>query len=268
MLTAENISLKIGNKKILKDISFQANPGEILAIVGANGAGKSSLLKILSGELMASQGIIKLENKLLHAYSKKELAKKRAVLAQSFSLNLSFPSKEVVMMGRYPHFNEIPAALDHQIVYETMTQSGVLHLKDHLYTTLSGGEKQRIQLARVLSQIWDKSIRSSKYLFLDEPVSSLDLLHQHKTLEIARSMKEKGYTIIAVLHDLNLASQYADKIMMLKEGQIVAHGNTETILTEENIRDVFGLSVSIIHHADFNYPVVIPFSTHKEPIYF
>jgi len=262
MLTTENIHLNIGRKNILHNVSFQANKGELLAIVGANGAGKSSLLKIISGDTSASKGSTKLNGKLIHQYKKTELAKIRAVLAQSFSLNLSFLVKEVVMMGRYPHFNEIPTSQDHLWVEKALQETAVYHLKERVYTNLSGGEKQRVQLARVLAQVWkeEKAHADEKahFLFLDEPVSSLDLLQQHKTLNLACKLKRKGFVVIAVLHDLNLASQYADKILMLKEGTVIAFGKTRDVLTPEHILEGFGMPVSLHQHPEYNYPFIIP----------
>jgi len=257
MLNAENIYVNAGGKVILNGVSFNANPGEILAIIGANGAGKSTLLKVISGDI-SFKGNVCLNGKNLTAYKKNELARFRSVLTQSFSLNAPFKVEEVVLMGRYPFFNELPSPDDWEIVEEAIKLTGVKHLKEKVYTELSGGEKQRVQLARVIAQIWsDTSEGVPKYLFLDEPVSSLDILHQHKTLSIAKTLKQKGYIIITVLHDLNLTAQYADKVLMLRDGKVLAYGSANDVLNRKNIFSAFDVHVSIVKKEENSYPFII-----------
>jgi iron complex transport system ATP-binding protein len=259
MLGAENIQVMAGGKKILNGVSFHAYPGEILAIVGANGAGKSTLLKVISGDTSFTGKVI-LNGKNLNAYKKSELARFRSVLTQSFSLTAPFKVTDVVLMGRYPFFNEMPSLEDREIVEEAMHLTDVYHFKEKNYMELSGGEKQRVHLARVIAQILTRSGTPEflpNYLFLDEPVSSLDILHQHKTLAIAKTLKQRGYVIITVLHDLNLTAQYADKVLMLREGEVMAYGAMNQVMNTENIFSVFDVHVSIIKNKETPYPFII-----------
>jgi iron complex transport system ATP-binding protein len=257
MLLLENIQYNIGKRNILSNISLKALPGELLAIVGANGAGKSTLLNIMSGALKPSSGTVHFNGVSVDAISSKHLAQQRAVLNQSFGLNLSFTVQDVVMFGRYPFFVQSPSKKDYDIVEQAMKEMDLFHLKDRDYVTLSGGEKQRVHLARVLAQIFEKN-KEPKLLLLDEPVSSLDLLHQHTTLGLASKFKSKNIIVVAVLHDLNLTSQYADKILILKEGRTVTFGTTKETLKQEHIQTAYGFPVTITNHPEGNFKIVIP----------
>lgn len=152
MLTATALHFKIGHHHLLRDISFQIRPGELLAVLGANGAGKSTLMRLLSGEKQASSGQVYLFQKNLRDYNAKELARRRSILQQSNSVNLAFSVKEILLMGRYPHFQQHPASIDLQILEEAMDSCGIAHLQDRIYLSLSGGEQQRVQYARALCQ--------------------------------------------------------------------------------------------------------------------
>lgn len=257
MIKVQNITYQIGKKHLLREVNFEAKQGEFLAVVGANGAGKSTLLKLLSREMPLQNGMITLEGKPLSTYSLENLAKKRAVLAQQNNVSLGFAVKEIVMIGRYPHFHFKPMLKDEQIVQEALQKTGVKHLENRVYHTLSGGEQQRVQLARALAQIWESK---QAWLFLDEPTTGLDLLHQQAMIEIAKDFANKGYGIIAILHDLNLAMQYADKVLMLKNGQTVAFDVPEKAMTCENIHQVFDLPVKLIQHPELQCPMIVPCS--------
>jgi iron complex transport system ATP-binding protein len=257
MLETRNISYQVGRKVLLRDLSLQAHTGELLAIVGANGAGKSTLLRLLSREYKPTTGHIRLRGGKLAAYSDAQLARLRAVLPQHNALSLPFLARELVMMGRYPHFDAQPTERDRTIVEAALEKAGALPLADRSYPTLSGGEQQRVQLARVLAQIWDTP---QGLLLLDEPTTGLDWLHQHHLLEVARAFSRKGYCVIAVLHDLNLAVQYADRILMLRQGEAVAYGPPRETMTEENIYRVFELPVRVMEHPDLDCPLILPHS--------
>lgn len=255
MIEVENVHFGVRNKSLLEAISFKVKPGEFWAVVGANGAGKSTLMKLLSKEIIPTQGKISFHEKDLKKYSLKELAQKRAVLAQQNVIMLAFTVHDIVLMGRYPFYDAKPSQRDLSIVNHCLQKVGILHFKDRLYPTLSGGEQQRVQLARTLAQIWE--VRQG-FILLDEPTAGMDLLHQYETFQLAREMSQKGFGVIAVVHDLNFALQYADQVLMLKKGKMFAIGAANEVLTGENIRTAFGVSVRIFQPDDSPFPVIIP----------
>ena len=249
MLTANNISYSIKNKRILKDVSFNAPQGQLLSIIGPNGAGKSTLLKILSSELQKYSGEVILNEKNITAQKAKDLALKRAVLSQSISLTLPFKVLEVVMMGRYPHFDSRPSAKDDCIVKESLVLTGMENFIDRNFLTLSGGEKQRVHLARVLAQLnssKNSSATESKTLLLDEPINGLDLKYQQQVMQIVSEWKGANNTVIAVLHDLNLAAHYSDKILLLNNGEKELLDTPENVLTKENIKKVYDVEIKVV----------------------
>ncbi|WP_420149972.1 heme ABC transporter ATP-binding protein [Spirosoma sp.] len=255
MLEVRNISYQIRNRKLLDGVTFRANPGELLAIVGANGAGKSTLLKLCTRELKASGGEIRLLDKPIDTYSDKALSLFRAVLPQQNSVVFPFLVSELALMGRYPHFDFHPSEHDYYVAEMALKKVGMWEFASRVFTTLSGGEQQRVQLARVLAQIWDVS---QGILFLDEPTTGLDLLHQHQMLELAREFTQKGFCAVVILHDLNLAAQYADQVVMLRAGRIEALGAPRDVITVETIKRVFNLNVWLVEHPEMDCPMVIP----------
>ncbi|MFQ3566156.1 MAG: heme ABC transporter ATP-binding protein [Aggregatilineales bacterium] len=255
-ITADRIAVHIGGATLIEDIALTLTPGQIVALVGANGAGKSTLLRVLAGELTPTQGTVTVADRPLKAWRKRDLAKIRAVLPQASSLAFSFTAFEVVLMGRTPHISGSESREDHDIVLDAMRLTHTDHLAERTYTTLSGGERQRVQLARVLAQIWQGE--SARYLLLDEPTNNLDLAHQHATLMIARRFAARGVGVLAILHDLNLAAQVADHIVVLKAGRVYAAGEPVTVLTADIIQAAFDLPVLIQPHPCYNCPLVIP----------
>ncbi|WP_338874473.1 heme ABC transporter ATP-binding protein [Spirosoma sp. SC4-14] len=255
MLEVNNISYQIRNRQLLDRVSFRANSGELVAIVGANGAGKSTLLKLCTHELKPSMGEIRLRNKPLQHYSEKDLAQFRAVLPQQNAVAFPFLVSELVLMGRYPHFELHPSELDYALAEMALKKVGMWEFASRVFTTLSGGEQQRVQLARVLAQIWNVH---EGILFLDEPTTGLDLLHQHQMLELAREFTQKGFCIVVILHDLNLAAQYADQIVMLRAGRIEAIGHPQNVITVDTIKRVFDLNVWLVEHPEMECPMIVP----------
>ncbi|WP_256005703.1 heme ABC transporter ATP-binding protein [Pedobacter deserti] len=255
MLIAQALSYHIGKRPLLRNVSFSLRSGEMLAILGANGAGKSTLLKMLSGEKTPSEGQITLHEKNLAEYKSVELARNRAVLNQQNFVSMAFTAEEIVSMGRYPHRGQTTAAQDRNICSQVMELTGTTVLAERSYLTLSGGEQQRVQLARVLAQIWDVP---GALLIMDEPVASLDLQYQQQTLAIAKMLSRKGYMVITVLHDINLAAQYADRILMLKNGRKWYDGSAAEILSSKNIYEVFEISADIITQPSTLRPVFLP----------
>jgi iron complex transport system ATP-binding protein len=258
MLTIQNIHYRIAPGLSLNDISFEAQAGEVVIILGANGAGKSTLLKVITGSIKAGKGTIRMGDTALEAMTAAERAAISAVLQQQNPLQLPFSVYDVVMMGRYPHFKKHAAANDESVVAEMLERTGIMHLKERNYLTLSGGEQQRVHLARVLAQVGDKGSNAVRYLFMDEPSNNLDIRHQHTALTIARDFAQKGNCVIAVLHDLNLALQYADKILLLKNGGLHGFGVPAEVMTDHAISDVYGLPLQIFHHPSYRHPIVMP----------
>ncbi len=255
MLKVEAVSYRMQNRTLLKGVTFSLRQGELLAVVGANGAGKSTLISLINGENRPTEGKILLNNRPVSAYQPEELALKRATLGQSNNVNMAFSAEEIVMMGRYPHFRGTPRPADYQAVAEAMEISGTASLAERSFLTMSGGEQQRVQLARVLAQLWDCP---GGLLLLDEPVSSLDLRYQQQTLAVARAFVKQGYLVIAVLHDLNLAAQYADRILMMKDGRRWKDGTPAQVLNTNDIYHVFGLETEVVMNRKTLTPYLLP----------
>ena len=257
MLRTENIQYSIGKKSILNNISAQFQPGELNMILGPNGSGKTSFLKIFSGEINKYNGSVFYADEQIAHIKKEELAKYRAVMSQQPELSFPLMVEEVVMMGRYPHFTFNPTKKDVDICHDVMNRMNLASFADRNYLTLSGGEKQRVQYARVLAQVWEKPAKGYRYLFLDEPLTSLDINYQQEFLQIAREFTDENTVLIAVMHDINLAIQFADKLFFLKEGSLVSHGRPKEVLSESLIKQVFNVNASIINNPVSNIPLVV-----------
>jgi iron complex transport system ATP-binding protein len=242
MLVADSLTFKVGKRALVKDISFSLRQGELLVILGANGAGKSTLFRLLSGDRPPSSGSVKLHEKELGSYPSSALALKRAVLNQQNVVNMAFTVEEIVMMGRYPHYRNNPSLGDNEICAEVMELTGITSFAERSYLSLSGGEQQRVQLARVLAQIWDVP---NALLLMDEPVASLDLQYQQQTLAIAKMLTKRGFMVVSILHDINLAAQYADRIIMLKNGRKWYDGTVAEVLNTKNIYEVFEINSDV-----------------------
>lgn len=255
MVELKNIHYKIGNKAILNSISFEMNVGNVVAIAGPNGAGKSTLIQLISGDLTPTEGIIKVAGRDVQTISDKEFALNRAYLTQHTAMSLDFPVEEVVMMGRYPHFKSYPSESDFEIVEKEMANSDILKFKEKSYRNLSGGEQQRVQLARTFTQLVNG--KPPMLLLLDEPLNNLDLRHQHLTLEKCRDLAKKGNLVIIVMHDLNLACRYADQIALLANGNLVSVGSVSEVFTNENLSLAYDYPVHVIDHPSFSVPLVV-----------
>lgn len=256
MIRAERLTYRVQNRVILDSVSLVLERGAVVALVGPNGAGKSTLLRILAGEMEPSAGQVFLDDKPLKSYSKRELALRRAVMPQDVLLAFAFTAEEVVMMGRYPHSvnrhgrdGNTPAD-DRLIVRRSMEKTETTHLAERLYPTLSGGEQARVTLARVLAQ-------ETPVVFLDEPTASLDPRHQHLVMRQARRLADQGGTVLAILHDLNLASMYADQIALLRDGTIQAFGPPAEVLTRSILENVFSAKFQVTQHPFASCPLVV-----------
>ncbi len=255
MYEARHISLEIRGKTILDDVGVKLRPGLFTALVGPNGAGKSSILKVMAGEQRASAGDVHINGNALSAYRAGELSLLRAVLPQHSTIQFAFTVGQIVMLGRHPHRST--KAENEMILDEIMELTDTRQFSDRNYMTLSGGERQRVQLARVLAQIWEETVHP-RYLLLDEPTASLDIAQQQYVFSLAKQICERNIGVLAVIHDLNQAVQYADELSFLRGGKTVASGPAQEVFTRENIELAFGCKVNVHHDPHNNCPYIIP----------
>ncbi|MGB9428884.1 MAG: ATP-binding cassette domain-containing protein [Gammaproteobacteria bacterium] len=236
------VQYRVGETLILDNVSTCFRPHRFNVILGPNGAGKSTLLKIATGLLQPSAGEVLYEDRAISAFTTAALARKRAVLSQHIELVFPMPVEEVVMMGRYPHYGRAPSARDRVIVERALELVDMTAKREQHYSTLSGGEQQKVQLARVLTQIWNyDEPREHKFLFLDEPIAGLDVHYQIHMLDIARDLLNYDCTIVAILHDLNTAFQYGDSFFVLEGGRLVQEADKPEDIGQELIECVFGV---------------------------
>lgn len=243
-----------GGRQILSGVSLEVSPGRLLALVGPNGAGKSTLLALMCGDLRLSGGEVRIDDRPLGQWSASDLARVRSVLLQSNDVSFSFTSREVVEMGRNPWTGRPEADEDEEAVTEAMRTADVVHLADRPYSSLSGGERARVSLARVLAQ-------RTPVVLLDEPTAALDLRHQEEVMSVARSLAREGRAVIVVLHDLSLAAAYADEIAVIAEGTLGAIGPPAEVLTTEMVRSVYGVDTHLLESPD-GHRIVIPLRHH------
>lgn len=251
-LCAKNLRFSAGSRCLIDDVSLQLNSGEVVALIGPNGAGKSTLLRLLTGFLPAEQGCCELAGTALSAWPPQALARTRAVMRQSSELAFNFSVRQVINLGRAPHGKANHALAIQQVMEQTDCQN----LAERDYRELSGGEQQRVQLARVLAQLWQPT-PSPRWLFLDEPTSALDLYHQQHTLRLLRRLtRESPLAVCCVLHDLNLAALYADRIVLLHEGKVVASGAPAEVLTAETLGRWYHADLGVNLHPESAVPQV------------
>lgn len=259
MLRLENISVQIDSKKLLDEISIGFEPGKMNLIIGPNGSGKSTLIKATSKQILITRGSVHYGDEEINSLTYQQLAKFRAVLSQN--TEVAFPLKvwEVVMLGRSPHFTSRPGSFDRHAVEEAMNYFDVSSMAERDYLTLSGGEKQRVNFARVLAQVWFPHPNQMRYLLLDEPLTFLDVNYQYQFMHKLQKLAEKkDMVIVGVVHDLNLAARFADRIFLLSEGKILAQGTASEVLIKENIQKAFHIVPEIFKHNDM---VFISFGT-------
>jgi iron complex transport system ATP-binding protein len=254
MLRLENITVKAGAKKLLDDVSAVFYAGKMNLIIGPNGSGKSTLIKAASKQLTFDKGHVIYDQQQITDFSYQHLATFRAVLSQQTEVAFPLNVWEVVMMGRYPHFATQPGLRDEQATEEAMRYFDVWPMADRNYLTLSGGEKQRVNFARVLAQIWFSAPGLTRYLLLDEPLTFLDVNFQYQFMHLLQSLLQKNdIVIIGVVHDLNLAARFGDAILLLNDGKILAHGAPEEVLTAVNIEKAFQIKPEILKNKDSFY---------------
>lgn len=252
-LTTEHLTIYRANKKILDDLDVELRGGEVVALLGANGAGKSTLLSMLSGESeglqIADGSAILLNDEDLFRLSKEQLAKKRAVLPQSSSLDFELSVLDVLEMGLYP-FSMFSATQQNELIAKAIELADIVNLRSKSYLQLSGGEKQRVQFARVLVQLLAMRSLSNEtlYFLLDEPTASLDPKYQQFLLQKLRRLCEEDIAILVILHDVNLAAFYADRLLLLANQRILCCAEPKLALTEDNLRQLYGVRGRAIEH--------------------
>lgn len=238
--------LDAAGRHLLADIDFDLSPGKVTSVIGANGAGKTSLLRVLSADLSPSSGVVTLDREPLTAIPRSELARRLAVLPQHSVLDFPFTAREVIGMGRIPHFTG--ARADAVLISDVIRRLQLTTLEGRIYTTLSGGERQRVQIARVLCQVWDRL--DGSYVLFDEPTAPLDLAHQLGFHGLTRRLAEMNAGVMWVIHDINLAARFSDVVALMKAGRIIAVGSPRDVITNDNMRVAFGVEVEISYAGD------------------
>jgi len=248
-LRTTDLSLSRGGAAILRGVSIAIEPGRVLGLLGANGAGKSTLLAALAGELHADAGAVELDGTALNRLPLRHQARQRAVLPQKPSLSFDLGVHEVVAMGAYPFPELDPVQVD-DLVDAALALAGVPHLARRRYPELSGGEQQRVQFARVLAQCQAaRETGAPRYLLLDEPISSLDPKHQIELLRTTAGLAhEQALGVLVIVHDVNLAARWCDRLVMLGGGTVVADGAPDTVLTPANLRAVYDIDADVLPH--------------------
>ncbi|MEV4923602.1 heme ABC transporter ATP-binding protein [Streptomyces roseoverticillatus] len=254
---ARSLSVRLGGRAVLDGVDLGVAAGEVLALVGPNGAGKSTLLAALAHDLPAAAGEVRIDGEPAAAWSAAELALRRAVLPQSAELSFPFPVEEVVRMGRAPWAGTPAEGEDDAAVREAMAAAEVTGFASRPFAALSGGERARVALARVLAQ-------RTPLLLLDEPTAALDLRHQELVLRICRERAAAGAAVVVVLHDLGLAGAYADRIAVLHGGRVAAEGPPARVLEAELLTRVYLQPVEVIDHPRTGEPLVIPWRAGRD----
>jgi iron complex transport system ATP-binding protein len=243
-LAAAGLIYTANGRRLIDEVSLELRPGEVHALLGRNGAGKSTLLRVLAGELAPQAGTVRLEGRPLADYPPRELARRRAVLPQQETLRFGFTAEQVVALGLYAHAGG--PQRQRRIAREALAALDLLALAERKYPSLSAGERQRVQLARVLAQVWEDTDHP-RYLLLDEPTAALDLAHQHGCLLEARRFAASGAGVLVALHDPNLALRYADRVTALIDGHVLAQGAVRDLLDRATLEALYGVPIALLH---------------------
>jgi iron complex transport system ATP-binding protein len=241
---------------LLQGISLELAPGEVVGLLGPNGAGKSSLLHTIAGGLPGGERHVQLGGRPLADWSPLERARRLAMQTQHPSLNFPFSVAEVVLMGRIPHASGRDC--DHTILEQVLAGTDTADLARRPYTQLSGGEKQRVQLARCVAQVWRKQDAPCRLLLLDEPSSALDLAHQRMVMDLVNTLSDSGCAVLMASHDVNLLASRCDRLLVLQSGRQHSYGTPADVLTPETFAAVFGAEVLVQPHPRRDTPMVLP----------
>ena len=245
-LSLKSVSLKLDNRQILKDVSLEINEGEIVSVIGPNGAGKSTLLNVLTGDISPDSGNTIYDNKQLNKISIQERAFTRSVMSQMQTLVFNFNVKDVIEMGWLQRGNS-DFSSNFSMAFEAVTtECNVHNLVHRKFNSLSGGEQRRVHFARTLLQLWRPSQSNDpRYLLLDEPTANLDLSSEMLLMNILKARASSNIGILVILHDLNLASHFADKIAIMKDGEIKAFGKPEEIMTDDFLTSIYEVPIKV-----------------------
>lgn len=259
MLRAKGLTKRYGGRTVLRGVDFRLGQGETVGLIGPNGSGKTTLVRLLSGEEKPDEGRVLLEGRELSAWHPRERAKKMAVLPQEGLPPVPFTVEEVVKMGRHPHMRRPWMGREDRMAVESILErTGLVRDRHRPVDSLSGGERQRVAIAKAMAQ-------EPRLLILDEPTTYLDIRHQLEILdEVRRWRKERGLAVLMVLHDLNLAAQYCDRLLLLQEGELVGAGKPSEVIRSDLIRKVYGVEAVIIRHPDGGVPQVLLKSREKQ----
>lgn len=253
-----DVSISINEKQLLNNIHLSVHPNKLTLLIGPNGAGKSTLLKACSGDIKPSSGSICINQKALSSLSARQLAETRAVMTQSYEMGFGFSVQEVVSMGCFLYEETLCRQKLKEIVNEVMAFMKIEALASRNFMTLSGGEQQRTQFARVLAQLWyPREQAELRYLLLDEPTSSLDIFHQYQVLSLAKQLTRQNIGVLAVVHDLSLAACFADHLALLDNGKIVAEGTPQEVLQRHYLSQVYGINAYYFRHTPDVEPSVL-----------
>ncbi|MGW8482314.1 heme ABC transporter ATP-binding protein [Microbacterium sp. NPDC055903] len=252
LLSADGVTVRPspGGKTILENASIEIRPGQIHALIGPNGAGKSTLFGVLAGDVAAERGTVLLDGRPISEIPAKELARRRAVLLQENAVSFPFAVEQVVRMGRAPWARTEAEDADDEVVAAAMAATDVLPLSARSVSSLSGGERARVALSRVLAQ-------TTPVLLLDEPTAALDLRHHEDVMRLIRERADAGVAVAVVLHDLNAALAHADRITLLSHGRVAASGDPADVLTPERVEEVYGQAVDVFPHPRTGVPLVV-----------
>ncbi|MGP5211682.1 heme ABC transporter ATP-binding protein [Psychrobacter alimentarius] len=253
MLRVNQLTISRQGTTLLDNISCELNSNELIALVGHNGSGKSTLIKALAGEMSVNEGSISLDERHIADYSNKELAQQMAYLPQQLPDAAGFTVRELVMLGRYPHqkWLQKPSQTDKDKVEQAMRTTQVETFAERTTTTLSGGERARVWLAMCLAQ-------DTRYLLLDEPLAALDMHYQLEVIQLIRRLvDEQGLSVIIIVHDINLAAQYADRVIALKNGRICHNGTIKSTMQPDILRSIFNVDMQLLSHPITGHPVAV-----------
>ncbi|MCX8098715.1 MAG: heme ABC transporter ATP-binding protein [Casimicrobiaceae bacterium] len=258
LIEAHGVTVRRGGRALIQDVDLRLAPGECLALLGPNGAGKSTLLRTLAGELAPDAGSILFANRPLAAWPALELAQRRAVLSQSIEVPFAYRGAEIVALGRFPFGAGVLGKRDCAIVEAALRETQTLDFAHRSVTTLSGGERARLHAARVLAQLWDAVPERPCALFLDEPTAALDLKHQRQLLaSVRRFAAQRGIAVLAVLHDVNLAAAWADRIAWMRDGRLLAAGSVEAMVNRHWLVAVYDVEVQLVCAHEGGRPHII-----------
>jgi iron complex transport system ATP-binding protein len=253
MLRANQLTISRQGNTLLDNVSCEIDNKQLVALVGHNGSGKSTLIKALAGEMVSNSGSVNLDERSISDYSSKELARQMAYLPQQLPEAAGFTVRELVMLGRYPHqkWLQKPTQIDKDKVIEAMRITQVEAFADRLTATLSGGERARVWLAMCLAQ-------DTRYLLLDEPLAALDMHYQLEVIQLIRRLvDEQGLSVVIIVHDINLAAQYADRVIALKKGRICHNGDIQSTMQPDILHNIFNVDMQLLSHPITGQPVAI-----------